>query len=281
VDSQERIPDIQISDYANLNNHYCPILNKVRASLQNKQLYVYCATAGTPMVIYYPIVKKPHRRGQTTDFSPKELYDFRSFSDDKKSRLPFNGHLAIGMPVMITQNMFPKIKVMNGTIGFIVSIQHDVENLMTITYGTEANNYIQTHECSRSPKVVFIKLYNREEEYGYGPGAIPIPLENLSGKITLSNNRSQSFKIEQFAFVNAFSLTIDKCQGLTLNSVIMGPIKHSSRNTPHRHSLYVLLSRGRTLSRIRFMEELTLSHTEYFKPAATTIALIAHLNTND
>jgi hypothetical protein len=157
----ERIPDMQISDYANLNNHYCPILttsNKVRASLQNKQLYVYCATAGTPMVIYYPIVKKPHRRGQTTDFSPKELYDFRSFSDDKTSRLPFNGHLAIGMPVMITQNMFPKIKVMNGTIGFIVSIQHDGENLMTITYGTEANNYIQKHECLRSPKVVFIKL---------------------------------------------------------------------------------------------------------------------------
>jgi hypothetical protein len=29
------------------------------------------------------------------------------------------------------------------------------------------------------------------------------------------------------------------------------------------------------------MEELTLFHTEYFKPTATIITLIAHLNTND
>jgi hypothetical protein len=79
----------------------------------------------------------------------------------------------------------------------------------TVTDGTETNNYIKTFECSLSPQVIFIKLYDREEEYGYGAGIIPIPLENLTGQITLSNKRYQSFRIQQLrlSMLSASSLT--------------------------------------------------------------------------
>jgi ATP-dependent exoDNAse (exonuclease V) alpha subunit len=64
--------------------------------------------------------------------------------------------------------------------------------------------------------------------------------------------------IEQIPIVLAFVLTINKCQGLTLSRVILGPFLHPYQQNPKKiGTLYVALSRVKSLVDLQVLEPLS------------------------
>ena len=69
-------------------------------------------------------------------------------------------------------------------------------------------------------------------------------LKQVSRSIKITLNYT-NFNIQptQFPMVPAFAITIEKCQGITLDAMIVAPLRTVARSKPQPNSLYVVLSR--------------------------------------
>jgi hypothetical protein len=84
-------------------------------------------------------------------------------------------------------------------------------------------------------------------------------------------DRTFYIKIRQLPLVPAFSLLIEKVQGLTLDSVILGPLKHSTRRAPQKTALHVATTRVRDPINMRLLQPLTMDDILYFTPSSELI----------
>ena len=99
------------------------------------------------------------------------------------------------------------------------------------------------------------------------PGVVPIrPIVENRIDIKLPH-RTFRVSICQIPLVPVFALTIDKCQGLTLEGLTLGPLLHSSRRRPRKTgTLYVGLSRAKRFEPVNLLQPLEQKDIDYFKP---------------
>jgi hypothetical protein len=128
------------------------------------------------------------------------------------------------MPVMFTVNLAPNLKLCNGSIGHVVYIKHNVSNQIQL----ESDGELFISKCSHIPDFVLIKLWKIDHEFfpGLGAGVVLVqPYRNNRVSINLPS-RNVTVRMIQIPLVPAFSLLIEKVQGLTMDSVILGPLRH-------------------------------------------------------
>ena len=207
----------------------------------------------------------------------------RCLRDDKTSGMPIVSEMAIGMPVQCTKNLSRSLKLANGTLGHVIGIQWPRNRNITRSRG--ANCDYDVCEYDGLPDYVLIKLIDFAQEAlipGFAPGVVPVrPTLVKQVKIHIADDRQFTVNIEQVPLIPAFSLTSDKCQGLTVDRMILGPLRHDSRRLPQRTSFYVAMTRVRTMANLFLMEPLTSLYLKYFKPSPVAIAEMARLAAED
>jgi hypothetical protein len=124
-------------------------------------------------------------------------------------------------------------------------------------------------------EIVFIKLFGHDQVLNpeLPPGIIGIhPILERDVFIELPN-RSFTISIKQIPIILSFTLTIDKCQGLTFLGAIFRPLFNLSQRNPNKnHTLYVVLSRMKHLIYLQVLEPLSHSVLKYFQPINVHLA---------
>lgn len=170
--------------------------------------------------------------------------------------------ICVGMPVSCTTNnsQTPDLHMANGSLGQVIYIKWADDTIF--------HNHGAYCLPNQPPEIIFIKLYNDSSILvpGLPPGVLPIvrPTESKSIDTVL---RGRSFKTSwiQFPIVPAWSITVDKSQGLTLPAAILAPLKTPERRSVPGGAFYVQSSRCRTVERIRLLEPLTLGVLQWRK----------------
>lgn len=79
------------------------------------------------------------------------------------------------------------------------------------------------------------------------PGISPVlPRQERNIRVSMPN-RCFSINIKQVPLVPAISITCYKSQGLTLNKMILGPMRHLTRTLPQKATFYVTVTRVRSM----------------------------------
>jgi hypothetical protein len=143
-------------------------------------------------------------------------------------------------------------QVTNETLGHVVGFQLP-SNASSCQQVIDELSCYSVLVSSAFSKIVFVKLLGREEilDLELPMGIVGIhPILEQDVLIQLPD-WSFSVCIEQIPLVSAFALTIDKCQGLTLSRLILGPLLYPSRRTPEKNgTLYMALFTSETISRL-------------------------------
>jgi hypothetical protein len=183
--------------------------------------------------------------------------------DHHASRFCMKLFLSIGIPVVGVYNLN---LLKNGTIGHVLYIESSDTD-------QDLNNYPSgIHILPTMPNAVYIRLLSNNSILRI------IPRERFSCRFDLPS-RHFSLKITQFPLAPAYSLTSEKIQGLTLNSVILAPIIHKTRPRPAPSSFYVNISRVRNPASMKFMQPLSEQQLCRFRPSPQTLEMVHHLHT--
>lgn len=211
------------------------------------------------------------KSNQTT----KEKSAFFKLSDDKTDRLPMILDLIIGMPVTITKNHNINIHLANGTLGTIVGFQHDPDNSFILINDDDYPYY----KCTHFPQLVFVKLFQKQKVQipCLPQDILPVPVVTLNSQIHLSH-RHFSMKIKQIPIVPAYAVTVEKVQGLTLESVTICNLL-DKRKTAQTSSLYVSLSRCKDPTQVLLEHDLTLEYCKSFIPNELELNITKHFQT--
>jgi hypothetical protein len=131
----------------------------------------------------------------------------------------------------------------------------------------------------RLPEIIFVKIWNRSDQIQtnlpFGTVAVR-PNFKRGLKINIPNKKNFTLQVNQFPMVCAFSLVIDKMQGITLQNIILGPLREG-RQAP-KTALYTALSRSNTLSGIHLLNELCPADFDYFVPSNDVLTEINRLS---
>jgi hypothetical protein len=108
--------------------------------------------------------------------------------------------------------------------------------------------------------IIFVKFHNKDKVLD--PELLPSilgihPFLNRDITVNLSNC-CFIVSIKHVLIMPVFILTINKCQGLILCGVILGPLLHPSRKTPKKNGiLYIALSCSKCLANLHLLEPLS------------------------
>ncbi len=201
----------------------------------------------------------------------------RNIQHDKTKGMPLALDICLGMPVQCTKNISKVFKLANGSIGNVVHIQLPSSRHETIIQDTTG---VSIHVFKTPPEVVYIKLRDYPDHQfinGLPPGVVPI-LPRLEPKIDVTlPNRSFRINATQVPIVPAFAITCDKCQGMTVEKMVLAPLRHPTRRSPQRAAFYVAVTRVKSMDNLYLMEPLTLELLQYFKPSTDVLAETARL----
>lgn len=163
------------------------------------------------------------------------------------------------------KNTSELLKLSNGSIGFVVGFVGDPDESIHVV----TNNGIQHHVHTRPPQVVYVQLIGYEDRIflsGLPPGVAPVRIRCDSSVQIKMPARTFVVSVKQVPLIPAFALTSEKCQGLTVEKMILGPLRHPTRHAPQRPSFYVAVTTVKTLQQLYLMEPLSLQYQKYFKP---------------
>jgi hypothetical protein len=266
---QPNLTDSSESD-SNFNNSFdafCPFIvssHKVRVELNHQMMNTWASTTSTPLFEFDALV---YFKGVLVEGNIRNSLNL--LWDNKTGRLPMKLRLGLGMPMMCAVNMSPELKLCNGSIGHIVYIHHHKSNRLSLF--SDGNLFVT--KCTHIPEYVLLKLWKVDDVFfpALGPGVVLVkPFMNTSASVTLPN-RTFTLRIKQIPLIPAFSLLIEKVQGSTMKTLILGPMNDAHRRNPQRTALHVLLSRGQDAYEMRLAEPLTLKDLDYFQPPANLI----------
>jgi hypothetical protein len=149
--------------------------------------------------------------------------------DEKCEDLPGKLPIFIGMPLLITENIFPKIGIANGTTVRLVA--HSSEILIVLCDGLDM--------CFE------------------GLPANCYPLERITKRFQIETISGSKISIErkQFPVIPNICSTDYKAQGMTLQSILADIRKPPTGHWERFHSIYVILSRVTKLHGLHFLTD--------------------------
>ncbi|KAF4143997.1 hypothetical protein GN958_ATG05898 [Phytophthora infestans] len=207
----------------------CPIIvtsNALRAEFNMSSLRVFCKKAGVVLHRFPGAVSRPRHR-----LTSPQRKSLESIRDDKTGGMPIVLEIAINLIVQCTKNMSPLLKLANGSIGTVVGFtmpQNDEVRIHT-------SDTIEEHQHKLPPDIVFVELKDYSNHTflpGLPPGVVPVCRRIEKGIEVKLPGREFSIAIDQVPLVAAYSLIAEKCQGLTVDKMILAPLKHTTRRTP-------------------------------------------------
>lgn len=246
---------------------FCPIIvtsNTLRCEFNEESAEVFCQTNSEPLHQFPAIVTR-----ERFQLSRNEQRSLKQLRDDKTGNMSIVLNLAIGMPVQCTQNVSRALKLANGTIGHVISFEPDRDDKVRTVVKLKANGGLNVCIHSKPPRIVFMKLLDYGSSSiveGFPSGIIPVFSRDKTGVSVELPERTFSIQVYQSPLVPAFSLISEKCQGLTVQKVIIGPLRHSTRKAPQRSSFYVAITRVTSLVQLYLTEKLTVKYLSYFTP---------------
>lgn len=256
-----------IADRARLRG-YCPIIvtsNALRVEFNTSALRSFCGQCQIPLHRFKSTVTRPRFA-----LSVSQLKALRGIRDDKTSNMPLELDLAIGAPMQCTKNISSTLKLANGTIGYVVGFQPAIDDIVH----HQAINGIDEYVHSKPPTAVYLQLKDFPTLHvspELPPGVVPVCPRTEKGIQIKLPNRSFSVSITQAPLVLTFSLTTEKCQGLTVDKMVLAPLRHQTRRIPQKSSLYVAVTRVKSLNQLYLMAPLTKEFLEYFKPRSDAL----------
>lgn len=208
-------------------------------------------------------------------FTKEQLELLCNSADTDTNNLPIILPLLPGMPVRITQNISVDIGISNGSTGVLKGFKFPEST----TFKNCTVFDIDCQVASQLPICVYISipLYKNisQQRFSLTPGiyddsTVPVCAFS-SGKFTpkiFSNNRIKSAKIQlkQIPIVPSFCVTSYKVQGMTVPGIISLPFFGNVGACPSYASLYVVLSRAKSISDVILLEKICERHVSYFKP---------------
>lgn len=253
---------------------FCPVIvtsNVIRSELNASALRQFCVKTGRPLHRFQAKISRS--RFALNQILQQALQGIR---DDKTGGMPVILELAVGITVQCTKNTSEVLKLTNGTIGYVVDFVTDEQD----SFREVTANCFTIHYHSHPPVAVYVK------HIGYAGTSflphLPVGVVPVRQRVEKSINvrmpaRSFNVTIKQVPLVPAFALTSEKCQGLTVDKMILGPMRHPTRRAPQRSSFYVAVTRVRILAQLYLMEPLTKQFLAYFTPRADALAENARL----
>ncbi|GMF32032.1 unnamed protein product [Phytophthora fragariaefolia] len=215
---------------------YCPIIvtsNAIRVEFNSSALQAFCRESGAVFHCFPAQVTRPHHH--LSNIQRKLLTCIR---EDKTSGMPISLEIAVGSMVQCTKNVSNHFKLANGCIGTVVAItpaQNDDIRVRVV-------DGVEEHQHSLPPEVVFIRLkdYSDRSFHPEFPfGVVPVCQRYERGISVKLPDRQFSVCIRQVPLVLAYSLTTEKCQGLTLTEwfLLRFDIQHDAHHNDHHFML--------------------------------------------
>lgn len=208
-------------------------------------------------------------------FMETDMKKLLACNDTQTSNLSPLLPLLPGMPVRVTMNVSVDICIANGTEGTLVGIEFE-----------EGTGFDETVifdvECvipSRMPVACFVLTPSCQDALPrrfktvpshYPDGTIPlIPATSRKFKTSLKIwvECAESLQLTQFPFVPSFASTTYKVQGITSDGVTAFPFFKGCSVRPPRASMYVVLSRVRSLDSLYLFEKITEEQVRFFTPS--------------
>ena len=150
----------------------------------------------------------------------------------------------IGMPVIVTKNIFTELGITNGTKGVIKSIHFEGGQ------SGISENSTGFHHLKHTPKCIIVELddINVRPLDGLPPNHIPIVTKRGSFQVYTGGKEKLSINRRHFPLVPRFSCTAHKSQGETLSKAIVDLVPQANNKTVGIEHAYVPLSRVRRLN---------------------------------
>ena len=169
---------------------------------------------------------------------------------DRRQRdkgLPEYIHLAIGMKVMVTNNLQTDLDVMNGARGVVVDIILNPEEPPF-----EDGSLV---ELKHPLECVLVKLSRMRAAALLGSGEGVIPIQQISTRTQICvGGKSRTVTCTQFPITGAYSFTNYRAQGQTIPYVIIN-ITSPPTSGLSLFNLYVALSRSSGRDTIRLLRD--------------------------
>ena len=177
--------------------------------------------------------------------------DINVRSDRRRRTPPRTINIAIGMKVMVTENVETDLDITNGARGRIVSIVLHPEE-------PPLGDHPVVH-LKHLPLYILVKLDRTKalRLQGLESGVIPVEPRAVTMKFTVDDGGQicqRSGLRYQYPITGAYALTDYKAQGQTLSHVIID-IARPPRGTLSLFNLYVALSRSSGRSTIRLLRD--------------------------
>ncbi len=158
--------------------------------------------------------------------------------------------IAIGMRAMVLMNIATEADVANGTQGVIQDIVLDSQEILP-----EKPDCQMEMTLKYPPAVIIFKLDNPSEEYNFpGLAKVLVPIVPNEGSFTIQTRDGSMSRIHrcQLAIVAAYAFTHHKCQGQTMEYIIVDLGKPPS-GTLDPFNAYIALSRSHGRVTIRLL----------------------------
>jgi ATP-dependent exoDNAse (exonuclease V) alpha subunit len=218
-----------------------------------------------------PLVRSPMNASIKLALLRNTVFDSKGVNQKReKAKLSNCLNLNIGARVMLTHNMATTLGLVNGSMGIVKgfvyckSSSEDKCNDRTWT-ATKMSQRENSHQLP----VVLVKF---DEEYFEHPGYCGengvVPIYPIKEDIMYQGN---SYRRTQLPLILAWSLTIHRIQGRTLDHLVVDPPKTGGNKLPPRGLMYVAISRVRQLKGLFLYSPLTV---EMFNSQENDIQLV-------
>jgi ATP-dependent exoDNAse (exonuclease V) alpha subunit len=220
----------------------------VRLHWNNAALRQWCASSGHQIFICTAEDSLSAKKSsKSAHIIPKD----DNHNDKQLRTLPRTIEIAVGMKVMITENLETDLDITNGAQGHICGIAlHQNEPPL--------DDNVVVH-LKHLPMFVLVKLDRTRASPlpGLEDGVIPIEPREIGMKFTVQDNGEISHRAgyrRQYPFTAAYAFTDYRSQGRTLSHVIVD-MARPPRSTLTLFNLYVALSRSSGRSTIQLLRD--------------------------
>lgn len=232
----------------------------VRSQWNQQAIQKHCSENHHQLFIIHAEHRTAHRALNTAEEAAIRTHEINKKTDNNE--LPLTLELAIGMPILITQNLHTEHDITNGARGVIVDIVLDSSQ-------PTPSQSLPTVHLHRPPAFILVRLdHSRAPRFGTETETI-IPVSPIIKSFRLrivenSKEVTRSISRKQLPIAAAYALTDYRAQGQTLGAVFVD-LAPPPTGSLSLFNLYVALSRSSGRETIRLLRDfdqraLTASH---------------------